>query len=536
MKTASLRRTPFAFLPRLRARHWAALALALGCASCNFAPAYRPPPVAVPAAFKEGQPPSAGAAETWQPAKPNDAAARGAWWERYGDPVLNSLEEQVRLSNQTIQGAAANFRNARALAMEARASLFPTATGSASFARGRSSQTYNSSVPGAASAGGASGAPGAITDQFDLPLDASYTLDLWGRLRNAYAATVDTAQAGAADLATAVLSTQAELANDYFALRAVDEQRRIYSDTVASYRQTLALTHTLFDSGIDSDEDLATAQVQLDTVVAQATDLGVARAQYEHAIAVLIGKPPSVFSIAIAPFKPQALEVPAGVPSDLLQRRPDIASAERQVAAANAQVGVARTAYFPNLTLAAEAGFESSQSSNWLKWPSRFWSIGPALGGTIFDVGGLRAVNDQAHAQYDQAVASYRQTVLAAFQAVEDNLAALRILGQEAVEERTAVASAEHYLALAQTRYRAGIDSSLNVEVAQNLVLTNRQTQVQIQLRQAQASVALVMALGGGWDTSMLPERKDISAHPPKWRPATDSPAPPQEPVAAPTQ
>ena len=442
----------------------------------------------------------------------------------------------MRVSNQTILAAAANFRNSRALALEARSNLFPMATGTASVARGRSSQTITATPPGSAAAGAVSNSPGAISNQFDLPLDASYTVDLWGRLRNAYDASVFSAQASAADVATAILSTQAELANDYFALRASDEQRQIYANTVASYRDTLALTRTLYQSGIDSDEDLATAQVQLDTVVAQATDLGVARAQYEHAIAVLIGKPASEFSIPTAPFRPQVQEFPAGVPSDLLQRRPDIASAERLVAAANAQVGVARTAYFPNLTLSAAAGFESSQSSEWFKWPSRFWSIGSALGGTIFDVGGLRAVNDEAKAQYDQAVANYRQAVLSAFQAVEDNLAALRILAQEAGQEHTAVASAEHYLSLAQTRYRAGIDSSLNVEVAQTLLLTNRETEVQVQLREVQSSIALVMALGGGWDVSQLPAKSDMSAHTPKWRPASDSPAPPQEPVAAANQ
>ena len=541
MKTASHRRPPFAFLPRLRARHWALPVLALGCVSCNFAPHYRPPPVAVPASFKEGPPPAAGA-ETWQPARPSDDAARGAWWERYGDPQLTALEEQVRVSNQTILAAAANFRISRALAVAARANLFPMATGSASVARGRSSQTYTSSSAGAAAAGSSagnaaggtvSGTNGAIANQYDLPLDATYTLDLWGRLRNTYAASVYSAQASAADLAIAILSTQAELADDYFALRAVDEQRRIYADTVANYRQTLELTRTLYKSGIDSDEDLATAQVQLDTVVAQATDLGVSRAQFEHAIAVLIGQPPSTFSIAGAPFEPQAPDIPSGVPSDLLQRRPDIAAAERQVAAANAQVGVARTAYFPNLTLGADAGYETSQFSKWFEWPSRFWSVGPQLGGTIFDVGGLRAVNEQAQAQYDQAVATYRQTVLAAFQAVEDNLAALRILAQEAGQERTAVTSAEHYLALTLTRYRAGIDSSLNVEVAQTLVLTNRQTEVQIRLRHIQASIALVMALGGGWDASQLPARKALIVRPPKWAPAGDSSAPPPGPVAA---
>jgi NodT family efflux transporter outer membrane factor (OMF) lipoprotein len=545
MKTALHRRPPFAFLPRIRARIWTAPVLALGFASCNLAPSYRPPPVAATANYREGQPPTAEGAQTWQPARPNDSAARGAWWESFGDPELNSLEEQVRVSNQTILAAAANFRASRAMAAEARASLFPTATGSASATRGRSSQTYSTapaggaasgSSAGNASGGNISGTGGGIANQYDLPVDASYTLDLWGRLRNAYAASTYSAQASAADLATAVLSTQAELADDYFALRAVDEQRRIYADTVDSYEKTLALTRTLVESGINSEEDLATAQTQLDTIVAEAADLALTRAQFEHAIAVLIGKSPSVFSIAPAPFQPRGPAIPAGVPSDLLQRRPAIAAAERRVAAANAEVGVARTAYFPNLTLGADAGYESSKSSKWIEWPSRFWSVGPQFGGTILDYGGLRAANDQAHAGYDQAVASYRQTVLGAFQEVEDNLAALRILGQEAGKERTAVASAQHYLSLALTRYQDGIDSSLNVAAAQTIFLTNRRAEVQVQLRQIQASVALVIALGGGWDGSLLPSKHDLNKHPPKWAPASDSPAPPQGPVAPPSQ
>ena len=496
MKTASPFRPPPSLLSLLRARPWAVTALALGCASCNLAPAYRPPPVESPPAFKEAQP--AGAAQAWRPARPGDDAARGAWWERYGDPELNALEEQVKVSNQTILASAANFRTARALAMEARANLFPTATGSASATRQRSSATYSGS------------SPGAITNQYDLPVDASYILDLWGRVRNTYAASAFSAQASAADLATAILATQAELADDYFSLRAVDEQRRIFADTVASYRQTLDLTRTLVQSGIDSEEDLATAQTQLETVIAQATDLGVTRARYEHAIAVLVGRPPAALSISEAPFEPRAPEVPAGVPSELLQRRPDIAAAERRVAAANAGIGVARTAYFPSLTLSAAAGMESSHFSKWFEWPSRFWSIGPQLSGTILDVGGLRAANDQARAEYDQAVASYRQTVLAAFQAVEDDLAALRILAEEAGQERTAVASAERYCELTLTRYRTGIDSSLNVAAAQTILLTNRQNEVQVRLRGIQASIALVTALGGGWDASQLPSRKDL--------------------------
>jgi NodT family efflux transporter outer membrane factor (OMF) lipoprotein len=497
--------------------------LTLSCASCNLAPKYQRPPATVPAAFKEA-PSGADAAAAWKPAGAKVDAIRPDWWELYGDPELNALEQQVRISNQTIRGAEANFRVSRALVVQARASLFPSASVSPAVTRSRSSQTYSSS--------GTGGGSGVAANNFDLPLDASYTVDLWGRIRNSVAASEFSAQAGAADLAAAVLSTQAALAEDYFELRALDEQRRILTETVESYRQTLDLVASLVRNGIDSDEDLAIAQSQYDTVVTQATDVGVSRAQYEHAIAVLIGKPPATLSIAAAAFHATVPAIPSGIPSALLERRPDIAAAERQVAAANAQIGVARTAYFPNLTLGGAAGYQSLNSSNWFDWPSRFWSLGPQIGATIFSVGSLRGVNDQAKAAYDQAVANYRQTVLAAFQAVEDNLAALRILAIEEKQERTAVASAEHYLALAQARFKAGIDSSLNVATAQNTVLANRENLVQVQLRQVNASIALVMALGGGWDTSRLPLMKDLVARPPKWSPARASDVAAPEPVA----
>ncbi len=501
-----------------------AAALALLCASCNLAPKYQRPPATVPVAFKEASSTANADAAGWKPANPSDDAVRSDWWELYGDSELNALEQQVKISNQTIRAAEANFRVSRALVVAAQASLFPTVTASPAVTRSRSSQTYSSS--------GTGGGSGAVVNQFNFPLDASYTIDLWGRIRNSVAASEFSAQASAADLATAVLSTQVALAEDYFELRAVDEQRRILTETVASYRQTLNLVTSLLKNGIDSEEDLAIAQAQYDTVVAQATDVGVSRAQYEHAIAVLIGKPPAALSIPATAFHPNVPAIPPGIPSELLERRPDIAAAERQVAAANAQIGVARTAYFPNLTLNAAGGYESSTFSRWFEWPSRLWSVGPEVGATILSVGSLRAVNDEAKAAYDQAVANYRQTVLTAFQTVEDNLAALRILAVEEKQEQTAVASAEHYLALAQTRFKAGIDSSLNVATAQNAVLTNRENWVQVQLREVNASIALIMALGGGWDTSQLPRMKELVARPPKWSPAKASDVSAPEPVA----
>ncbi len=351
-----------------------------------------------------------------------------------------------------------------------------------------------------------------MLNDFSLPVDVSYTIDLWHKLRNAVAVSAYQAQASAADVATALLSTQAELAQDYFQVRALDAERAILQDTVTNYQQTLNLAMVRFKGGIDSDEDVSQAQTQLDTAIAQETDLGVARAQYEHAIATLVGKPPARFELGIAPFKPNPPAVPVALPSELLQRRPDIASAERQVAAANAQIGVARAAYYPSLTFSASGGFESSSFTQWFDWPSRFWSLGPTLAQTIFDAGLRRAANQQAQASYDATVANYRQAVLTAFQAVEDNLSTLRILSEEVVEQHTAVNAANHYLDLSLTRYKGGVDSYLNVITAQTTLLTNRETELQIQLRQMTASVSLIMALGGGWQGSQLPSMKQLTA------------------------
>jgi NodT family efflux transporter outer membrane factor (OMF) lipoprotein len=369
-----------------------------------------------------------------------------------------------------------------------------------------------------------------VINNFSLPFDASYTVDLWHRVRNQIAANAFQAQASAADVATALLSSQAEVAQDYFEVRALDAERKVLEETLANYRRSLELTQTLFRLGIDSEEEVSQAQTQLDTATAQTTDLGVSRAQYEHAIAMLIGKPPAAFSLAVAPFVPKPPDVPLALPSELLERRPDIAAAERQVAAANAEVGLARSAYYPTLSLSAQGGFQTASIAQWFTWPSRFWSLGPQLAGTLLDVGARRAVNEQAQATYDAAVANYRQTVLTVFQSVEDNLAALRLLSTEAGQQHTAVASSGHYLDLAQTRFKAGVDSYLNVITAQTSVLSNRETEVTIQLRQMTASVQLVTALGGGWDASELPKMKDLLVKQPKWTP--NGPAQSPQPVA----
>ena len=476
---------------------WAVLALlAFPESGCNLAPKYARPSVQTPAGFREaGSAPAQDVA--WTQARPGDGAMGGRWWKIYNDPGLDALEDQVQVSNQTIAAAEANFRAARAAAEFARSALFPTIGAAPAVSRARPSQTL-SLPPGTFSAP-------TIVDEFSLPVEASYEIDLWGRVRNSARAGALAAQASAADLATALLGTQAELARDYFQLRALDAERHILDDTVASYRQTLDMTSALFRSGIDSQEDVTRAQTQLDTVIAQDTDIGVARASYEHAIAVLAGKPPSDVSLPVMPLAALPPAVPAGLPSDLLQRRPDIAAAERRVAAANAQIGIARSAYFPNLTLGAAGGWESYQFARWFEWPSRFWSVGPELAGTLLDGGARRAQTEEARAGFDEAVANYRQAVLSAFQAVEDNLSALRILADEAGQQRTAVEASGHLLDLAMTRYRTGIDSYLNVAIAQTTLLSNREAEVQIRLRQMTSSVSLIMALGGGWNSSELP-------------------------------
>ncbi len=360
-------------------------------------------------------------------------------------------------------------------------------------------------------------------------------MDLWHRIRNTIAANAFQAQASAADVANAILSTQAEVAQDYFQIRALDAQRQILRETIENYQETLKLTNARYQGGIASDEDISQAQTQLDLAIAEETDFGVSRSTFEHAIATLIGKAPANFALPPAPFVPKPPTVPVVVPSELLERRPDIAGAERQVAAANAQIGVAKAAYYPRLSLSATGGFQTSRFNEWFTWPSNFWSIGPSFGEVLFDAGARRALTEQAKAQYDSTVASYRQTVLSAFEGVENYLAALRILSQEIGQQHTAVTSASHYLDLSLVRYRGGVDSYLNVITAQNSVLTSRETEVQIQLRQMSASVSLVMALGGGWDASQLPNTAQLTAKQPKANsPGTPSPNNAPQPLAAP--
>jgi len=471
---------------------------------CTVGPKYQRPAVESAPAYKE--------AEGWKLAQPGDAALHGNWWELFGDSQLNALEQQVNVSNQNIAAAFASFMQARAVVKEAQSQYFPTLTVSPSVSRTRSSATL------AAGAGGTTsgtttiaGSGGGIFNNFDLPFDASWTPDLWGRVRNTVRGNVAAAQASAADLENTRLTAQAELAVDYYQLRTQDTLRQLLDQTVVAYQESLDLTRAQYETGIGTDEAVAQAEVQLKSTQAQDTNLGIARAQYEHAIALLVGQPASTFSIPPEPLKASPPPIPIGLPSQLLERRPDVAASERLMAQANAQIGIAKAAYFPTLTLSAAGGFESSSVSDWLTWPSRFWSVGPALAETLFDAGLRRATVQQFQAAYDQTVATYRQTVLTAFQQVEDNLAAIRILAIQLQQQDDAVASSQRYLKIATDRYKLGLDPYLDVITAQTAFLSNQQTAVTLRMQQLTDSVQLIEALGGGWDADQLPSQHDIA-------------------------
>jgi NodT family efflux transporter outer membrane factor (OMF) lipoprotein len=450
--------------------------------------------VQAPGTFKEVTPDDLKKMDGWKVAQPQDSALRGKWWEILGDAQLNALEEQINISNQNVAAAFASFMAARALVREARAQYFPTVTAGASITRQRQNT-----------------ASGATTStEYSMPFDASWTPDLWGRVRNQVRANVANAQASAADLENTRLTAQAELAVDYFQLRGQDALKQLLDSTVVAYEESLKLTKALYETGIDSDEAVAQAETQLEATRALDTGIGILRSQYEHAIALLTGQPASSFSIAVEPLKTPPPAIPFGVPSQLLERRPDVAANERLMAQANALIGVQKAAYYPTLTLSASAGFESTKGSNWLTWPSRFWSVGPSISELIYDGGLRRATVEQYRAQYDQTVANYRNTVLTAFQQVEDNLSALRILSQEIQEQDTAIASAQRSLNLATDRYRLGIDPYLNVITAQTTLFSNQQTAVNLRIEQIVDSVQLIEALGGGWDSSTLPTSQQI--------------------------
>jgi NodT family efflux transporter outer membrane factor (OMF) lipoprotein len=498
---------------------------------CTVGPVYHRPPAETPPAFKELTASDFKDTEGWKVATPSDGALRGNWWEMFNDPLLNSLEEKVNVSNQTLAAAVANFVAAHAMVLEARSQLFPTVSTSPSVTMSRpslhtgggaTSSSTNTATTGGSTTGGnstattttaSSGGIAPIKD-YDFPFMATWQPDFFGRVRNMVKAATYGAQASAADIENTRLSLQAELASDYFQLRGQDALQVLLNDTVVAYQKALDLTIALYETGEDSEESVAQAETQLESAKAQAVALGVQRAQFEHAIAMLCGESASVLSIPPTPLDITPPAIPFGMPSQLLERRPDIAAAERLVAQANAQIGVAQSAYFPTVTLTALAGFESTQFVNWLSWPSRFFSLGASAAETLFDAGLRRATVMQYRAQYDGAVANYRQAVLTSFQQVEDDLASLRILSAQHVHQDLAVKAAERTLRLATDRYQLGLDPYLNVITAQTALLSNRQAEVNIRIQQMTASTNLIMAVGGGWDASQLPAPAQLSKMP----------------------
>jgi NodT family efflux transporter outer membrane factor (OMF) lipoprotein len=473
--------------------------------ACTPGPKYAKPPVSTPPAYKELAPSAAGPQSEWKASQPQDQVTRGKWWEIFNDPQLNSLEERVNVSNQNLKIAEAQFRQARDLVRINRSGLYPNIKTGPSITGEQLSK--NAPTP--------STNAGQTLGDFVLPFDLSYEADVWGRIHRTVEAATEKAQASAGDLEAARLSIHAELAVDYFALRGLDAQKQLLDSTVAAYQQALDLTTHRYEGGLAAKVEVAQAETQLEATEAQAVDVEEPRAQFEHAIALLVGQPASTFSIPASPLHTPPPTIPVGVPSNLLERRPDIAAAELRVAAANAEIGVAKTAFYPTLLLSATGGFEGSSIVNWFSWPSHLFAVGPSLLQTLYDAGARHAVSDQAWAAYDANVASYRQSVLGAFQEVEDNLAALRILDEESTKQARAVKSAQYSLALSTNRYKGGLVTYLEVTTAQSAALSNERTAVDILTRRMTSSVLLIKALGGGWDASKLPQITGHEVHPP---------------------
>jgi NodT family efflux transporter outer membrane factor (OMF) lipoprotein len=502
----SRKRAAFVALP-------ACLALSIVLAGCSVGPKYQRPSVQTPPAYKEPTAQNVYETEAWKQAQPSDATIAGKWWETFNDAQLNALEEQVDVSNQNVASAAAAFLAARALVKQSRSQYFPNLTVNPSITNSRpSGSEFGGVTAGGSSSSSNSGFSLTSFTGYSLPFDASWQPDFWGRVRNTVNSNVFAAQAGAADLENVRLTAQAEVAVDYYEIRAQDGLKQLLDQTVAAYQDSLDLTQIQFRAGIASDEAVAQAETQLETTQAADTNLGIQRAQFEHALALLLGQPASTFSLPVEPLNANPPSVPFAVPSQLLERRPDIAAGERLMASANAQIGVAQAAYYPNITLSASAGFGSTSIVDWFTWPSRFWSVGPSLAETLFDAGLRRATVQQVRALYDQTVANYRQTVLTAFEQVEDNLAALRILSREIQQQDTAIQSATRNLQVATDRYRAGIDQYLNVILAQTTLLTNQEAAVNLREQEMLSSVQLIEALGGGWNAAQMPTPKQIGA------------------------
>ncbi|HEY2772570.1 MAG TPA: efflux transporter outer membrane subunit [Candidatus Binatia bacterium] len=480
------------------------LALAFPSA-CSVGPDYVRPDAPTAATYKE--------AGSWKIGEPGDTASREQWWAEFDDTTLDGLEHRIEVSNQDLAAAQARFRQARALVEQARAAYFPNAT--IGLSAGRSHRSANAGFSGSGtSAGGAAGSSSSTSlnsSDYVLPIDISWEADVWGRVRRSVESSRASAQASAADVAATLLSLRAECATDYFTLRSLDSQQQLLDDTVKAFEKSLQVTKNRYSAGVAARTEVAQAETQLENTRTQAIDVGVQRAQVEHAIAVLVGTTPSDFSLAPAPLRDVPPPVPPGLPSELLEQRPDVAAGERRVAAANAQIGVAQAAYYPDVTLSASGGLQSAHLSDWFTWPSRFWSVGPSISETVFD-GGLRhSQTRQARAAYDAEVAAYRKSVLTGFQEVEDSLAALRILENEAEVQQRAVASAEESVRLTINQYKAGIVSYLNVVVVQATALSSERDAVVTRNRRMAATVQLIKALGGGWTARELPSDANVS-------------------------
>jgi NodT family efflux transporter outer membrane factor (OMF) lipoprotein len=475
-------------------------ALTILLAGCMVGPNYVKPSTPMAPAFKEQVPGSPQANDGWKLAQPGDQTPRGNWWEIYDNPQLNALEAQIDSANQTLKIAEANYRQARAAIRFNRSAEAPTIGVAPSISTVRDSANQPYFPSGLANNG---------NGDFILPVDLSWEIDLWGRIRRSVTAAKEQTQASAADMAAVQLSLQAELAYDLFELRSADAEKKLLDDTVQAYNKALELTDNRFEGGAAPKSDVAQARTQLQVAQVLDTDIMVERAQYEHAIAILIGKPPASFSLPPSPIDLQTPAIPAipqVLPSELLERRPDIAATERRMAAANEQIGIAQAAYYPTLNLSAMAGFQGTSASNWFNWPSRFWAVGPSLSETLFDAGRRRATKESAVAAYDANVANYRQTTLTAFQQVEDNLAVLRILAGESQQQHSATEAAEETLRLFMNRYSGGVDTYLQVVTSQTTALSNERNDIDIRRRQLDASVLLIKALGGDWSVNKLPK------------------------------
>jgi NodT family efflux transporter outer membrane factor (OMF) lipoprotein len=477
-------------------------------AGCNVGPKYIPPAATAPAAFKESFE-QFKESDGWAVAQPQDATLRGKWWEIYNEPELNALEEELNIDNQNVQQAFENFMQARALVRETRSQLFPTVSVGGSYTRSQSSSNV-----GSASGTGTTG--GKQTQVFSIPADVSWEPDLWDKVHNAVRASQYSAQLSAADLENERLTEQASLAEYYFEIRGQDALQQLLNDTVDADKKAVGSEKARYDNGVDDQISLVEAQTTLESAQSAAINAGIARAQYEHAIAMLVGKQASSFFIPVRPLTTAPPPIPVGIPSQLLERRPDVAAAERNMAAANAQIGVATAAFYPALTISVNGGFESSALKNLLAWPSRFWSVGPSISETVYDGGLRRATVNQYIATYNADLAVYRESVLTAFQQVEDYLAAVRMLSQQILRQQEAVNSARTFLKLETDRYNNGIDPYIDVMTAQTTLLSNQETLNNLHVQEMTASVQLIAALGGGWDRSQLPTTAEITQKPTK--------------------